>query len=42
VSPVRLDHFAGYHTVYLTVLLVFLFPRPTVTVTCFSGTQEKD
>jgi hypothetical protein len=41
VIPVPPDHFAGYHTVYLTVLLVSPFPRPTVTVTSFSGTQEK-
>jgi hypothetical protein len=42
VIPARLDHFAGYLIVYNTVLLVFLFPRPTVTVTRFSGIQEKD
>ena len=41
VIPVPPDHFAGYHTVYNTVLLVSPFPRPTVTVTSFSGTQEK-
>ena len=42
VSPPRPDHFAGYLTVYYTVLLVSLFLRPTVTVTPFSGTQERD
>ena len=38
----RPDHFAGYLTVYYTVLLVSPFLRPTVTVTPFSGTQERD
>ena len=33
---------AGYLTVYLTVLLVSPFPGPTVAVTRFSGTQERD
>jgi hypothetical protein len=42
VSPLRPDHFAGYLTVYYTVLLVSPFLRPTVTVTPFSGTQERD
>ncbi|HJY97898.1 MAG TPA: hypothetical protein VJ371_23370 [Streptosporangiaceae bacterium] len=35
-------HSAGYLTVYLTVLLVSPFPGPTVAVTRFSGTQERD
>jgi len=42
VIPVPPDQFAGYHTVYNTVLLVSPFPRPTVTVTSFSGTQKRD
>ena len=37
----RAHHLAGYLTVNDTVLLVSPFPRPTVTVTSFSGTQEK-
>jgi len=41
-SAARPDHFAAYLTVYNTVLLVSPFLRPTVTVTRFSGTQERD
>jgi hypothetical protein len=34
--------FAGYLTVYLTVLLVSPFPGPTVAVTRSSGPKERD
>jgi hypothetical protein len=39
VIPAR--HFAGYLTVYLTVLLVCPFPGLTVAVTRFSGSPGK-
>ena len=41
VIPALTRHFAGYLTVYLTVLLVSPFPGPTVAVTRFSGTSGK-
>ena len=42
VRRVPLHQFAGYLTVYLTVLLVSSFPGPTVAVTRFSGPTERD
>jgi len=41
VRRVPLHQFAGYLTVYLTVLLVSPFPGPTFAVTRFSRTQGK-